>query len=185
MQLIQHLSTLLLCATGIWAIPSGYNTPPQQIEERVGTTTATSETVIDPELKYWNSVSGVPTGGLEKGLYLFQGTLPRDNSGDSSLPALIVEGMNAVNANHHYLISISVTEDTVTKTKVTTRKAAVAAWDIAVEGTDTMVLSKSATNWKRAKAPTVTYKYLKKAKSDKTANISKKGTHSRYYTIST
>ena len=109
------------------------------------------------------------------GLHLFQGTLPRDKADDSKYSKLIVDGMNAARANHHYLIGVSVTdkESGPPKKRVTTRDATVVAWDISVKGgtEDTMVLSKASTAWARSRAPKVTYRYLKKAKSDKTPAI--------------
>lgn len=176
MQLLRHLTSLLLCAAGISAIPSGY-APSSQVEERETTLLERTDPTIGTELQFWNQQPGVPTGGLGLGLYLFQGTLPREKSKDSTYSKLIVEGMDAAKANHHYLIGVLVadTPSGPPKKQVITRDATVTAWDIAVSGADTMVLSKSATQWKRAQSPLVTYTYLKKAKSDKPSDISTKG----------
>lgn len=178
MQLLKHLTTLLLCVTSACAFPAGYDdTVSVDLETRAGTSsTASTAPKIGTELAWWNKQSGVPSSGLGLGLYLFQGTLPRDTSGDSKYSKLIVDGMNAAKANHHYLIGVIVTDKTTGPKgkQVTTRDVtSVVAWDIAVQaGTeDTMVIAKSSSAWKRTMAPTVTYKYYGKAKSDSSPAI--------------
>lgn len=175
MQFLKHLTTLFLCAAGISAIPSGYDTsstPEEHKDIIAARTTPTGES----ELQFWNSQPGVPSGGLGLGQHLFQGTLPRDTSKDAKLPKILVEGMNAAKANHHYLIGVIVTEDKGPKSKsAAPRKARSVAWDVNIEGTDTMILAKSSTEWKRSRAPTVTYKYIGKAKSDTSPAINKIG----------
>lgn len=179
MQLLKHLTALLLCAAGASALPSGYDTASTTPEEPTDSLAARDTPTLGTELQFWNSQPGAPSGGLGLGQYLFQGTLPRDKSGDAAYPELIVKGMNAAGANHHYLIGVIVADKTTgpKNKKVTTREASsVVAWDIAVKDADTMVLQKAASEWKRALATKVKYTYLGKAKSDTAPAISKIGT---------
>lgn len=169
MQLLKSLTAIILCVAGVSAIPSGYDTNSelQRREDHTSQLAKRVDPTIGAELKYYNAQSGVPAGGLTVGLHLFQGTLPRDKSGDSAQTALIVAGMDAAQANHHYLIGVTVsdTESGPPKKRVTTRDAKpVVAWDMSVTGTDkdTTVLSKSSIAWDRARAPKVTYRYIKK-----------------------
>lgn len=177
MQLLKYLNTLLLCALGTLALPTGHNAD-STLTAREGKAVNPVKPGADPaaELAYWNSQPGVPSVGMAVGLYIFEGVKPRDKSVDSTLPKLVVDGMNAAQANHHTLIGVIVSLQVSgpPKKRITTLGvSSVVAWDIAVQkDTDKMIAGRYAgSTWKRTLATKVQYKYVGKAKSGYAAAV--------------